>query len=379
MVASILALLLIGVLTFLFFLLIYKIAGTNKLFCFIKEGTGVFIMDGEKLNRVLLCYHGHKCVVNADGNWEIMKGEPDRKYGFLGLLERKFGIYWVGIPPWSKVGAYKFRWNELNKKSNEEIPVRREEMTNFFYAQTIPYFLELKGAETGGNMEGSQVGGNVSVNIGIVILIEMVFPEIAVFKNKNWFDQLGSVVLDHARLYVGKGSYEDLRTQESSTGEALEDGEHAFSKYVLLLNKYAPVGGPTDNVLTKFGVRIVGAQVTTVDLSGASKELAAATTAGYVAQKEAEAIKLKADGEAYAIREKGQAEADKVLQLKKAEAQGISERIEAIGKHGDLGKFVLKQDKQAEAGSAGSVIIYDNTDGKEKGPQIVLPVGSRTG
>lgn len=381
------------VLLFLSFVVVWLIAKTDTFFGFIKEGQGALIKHGESFGRVLLSFHGHRCdiikeedrggeiveVRKSDGKvigkfekgrglaererWKIYHDEPVYDSGILGLLEEKFGIYWFGFYPFVQRMEYNFRWNEWSQKEEKGALItsikHRELPTKFFYAQTFNYALILDGAETGGvkGADKEEIGGNVTVDLKIVLLLQIIYPQVAILQNENWFEQLGAVVLDHARLYVGSRPFEKLRSQETKQPEIRADDHRTnndFCDHIMKLNKHAPIGEDSDSIIDAFGVKIVGAQIMSVELSGDSKKLAEVTTEVFTAQEKAKGIEVLTDAKAYEIREKGRAEADVANML-----------IEVVAKHGDVGKFVERQRALAKAGEGGNTIVF--TSDSEKG------------
>lgn len=384
---SLIFLITLGVITFL--LAVYGLAKAGVFFTLIEEGKGIIVVRGESFSKVLLAYAGHR-VEKSDGELEIVKKDPEH-HGLLGFLEEQFGIYWVGLWPWYKIREYWFDWTQWHREEGKENEIwHRREKTSFFYAQTYPYAFELKGAETGGK-DGSKEGGNVTVDVKGTIFVEIVFPVIAHLRNKDWFVQLMAVVLDHIRLFVGKREFDQLRSNDSSRvindkGTELPEGLHEFSQHVLMLNARAPVGKLEDSILKVFGIRIVGAQIRSVELSEESKRLAAATTAVYEAEEAAKALRIEAqgkkdssitiaEGQAQATTLVGTAEADVIRKKKVAEAEGLDALMGTVKKDRDLGKFIHQQNKLGEAGSAGSAVIY--TDGKNQAPVIIQPHNHR--
>ncbi len=383
---SVLFLVTLGVVIIL--LAIYGIAKTGVFFTFIEEGKGIIINKGESFAKILLAYAGHRVEMRKEDGMEqeelkIVKGEPERS-GFLGFLEDQFGIYWIGLWPWYKIREYWFDWTQWHREEGREDDLwHRREKTTFFYAQNVLYAFETKGAETGGK-DGKKDGGNVTVDIKGDIIFEFVYPVIALLRNKDVITQLMAVVLDHIRLFTGKREFDQLRSNDSSRvvdgkGIELDEGLHEFSQHMLILNTRAPVGKLEDSILKVFGVRIVGAQIRSVELSEESKRLSASTTAIYEAEQATEKMRIEAqgkkdssvtiaEGEAQATLLVGTAEADVIRKKKVAEAEGLDALMVTVKKDRDLGKFMHQQNKMGEAGSAGSAIIY--TDGKQPAPLI---------
>lgn len=362
---------------YLTLLAIWEISKNKKGFLFtnMKEGTGTFIMDGGKAGRIILAMRGHSCelveekrpIRNKQGEVvgekvlrreKIIPYEPHHGPGILGWLERSYGIYWVGLPPKSRMNKM-FKWNEWKQEETKEgVPVKdgsgkvltrlhhREEETNFFFAQTFPYGVALDGAETGGTKEEGkeEIGGNLSVNVEIDLFLRIVYPRIAVFMNQDWFDQLGSIVLDHARLYVGKHPYEKLRSQ-SETPNGLPT-HNEFSEYIMKLNEYASIGENYASVIDALGVQIIGAQIRTVSLSEESKSASEATMKVYVAEQDKLAEQLKGDGQAYVKR----VNAD-------AETYALQQKIGAIKAGGEDGRLVLNAQALVDVGQHGNTIV----------------------
>lgn len=364
------------VLGYLALLGIWEMSKKDTLFTYMKEGTGTFIMDGGKAGRIILAMRGHSCelveeerpIRNKQGEViqkklqreKIIAVEPTYSPGILGWLERSYGIYWIGLPPKSRMKKM-FKWNEWKQegtKTKEGEPAKnvggkvvtyldhREVETDLFFAQTFPYGVKLEGAETGGTrVEGKdEIGGNLSVDVEIDLFLRIVYPRIAIFMNQDWFDQLGSIVLDHARLYVGKHPYEKLRSQAETPSGLPTHNE--FSEYIMKLNEYASIGENYASVIDALGVQIAGAQIRTVSLSEESKSASKATMKVYEAEQDKLAEQLKGDGQAYVIRVKGQAEAD-----------ALTMKINAV-KAGDKdGELVLNSQTLIDVGQHGNTFV----------------------
>lgn len=370
------------------FLLIWSLATMNIFFGFIKEGRGIIIKRGESYVGPIISFHEHHLVPvirNGRERLEIVElkpGEsPNIPGGVLGLLQEKFGIFWLGtFPPFRSIMEYRFRWNKWREEKGTDGHFHwslehREEPTTFFYAQTFPYALMLEGAETGGKYtdietgEKSALGGNVEVDLEIVLLVKIICPEAAIIHHENWFDQLGALVTDQSRLFVGSRTFEELRSQKvheiPTEGAPTKRTHNEFCEYIMELNEHAPIGETSDSIVDVYGVKIVGAHILDVVLAGESKNIAAATTAIYVAEQEAQARQVNVDAEAYGIRAKGNAEAD-----------AIKARTKAVLDFGADGKYVLRQEAIKEAGKGGNVVIFTNdneTSGDALLSRLIVP------
>lgn len=357
------------VIVFLITLGIWLLAKTNTFFCFVREGQGAIIKRGESFHRIIISYHGHRCVIVEEEigegsnkkkvrRWKIEPGHAEHKNGVLGLLEKHFGVYWTGIYPFYQRMTYLFRWNEWRqgdeKERGDAMPRlwHREEVSNFFYVQTFNYALFLNGAETGGSRNGDSsgkgvVGGNVTVNAQITLLLRIIYPQVAILQNEDWFEQLEAVVLDHARLYVGSRTFEQLHGLIRVEGGV--ESKNEFCEHIMKLNIRAPIGDGTDSIIDAFGVEIAGAVIMSIELSGDSKHIADATTAIYVAEQKAKEKVLLAE-----------ARAKEIKMIGDAEAGAIKVRTQAVVNFGDAGMFVERQRAIIEAGKSGNTIVFTN-------------------
>lgn len=374
----IVSLMLLSASSYFLLLFVWRISKNNGGFYFTNmfEGTGTFIMNGNKAGKIIIAKQGFRCelveetrrMFNNDGQVltavkvtreKIIEGTPRYSPGILGWLEQKYGIYWVGLPPNRRMNKM-FKWSEWKEKvtsGNDKQPndgiadespfCHREEMTNFFSLQNFPYALVLKGAETGGvpkEAGGAEVGGNLSVDIEIDLFLQIVYPRVALFGNEDWYVQLGSVVLDHARMYVGKHPYEKLRSQkEAPQGQ---EAYNEFSEYIMELNKYASIGENYESIVDALGVKIIGAQIRTVSLSKNSANLIDATTKAYVAQQDYEVAKLTADGEAYGI-----------IAVATAKRDALVMQINAVKDGQKVGELVLNSQTLSEMGRSGNTFV----------------------
>lgn len=339
---------------------IWAIAHTNKFFGFIREGQGAMIMKGESLHGVVISQLGHTCERERGGRrrWEIKQGDLKHEGLILGPLEKNLGIYWFGLYPFRKRLEYPFRWDEWKEEVDEKTgkPIvtlwHREERTNFFYVQTFAYAIFLDGAETGKAKGGVNTGEeeNVSVDVRITLFIRIIYPDIAIMHNENWFSVLKDTVLHHAREYVGSHGFKDLSS--SANLPEKEKGNHEFSEYVMKLNEFAHIGEKSDSILNTVGVKIVGAMIKTVELAGASKNIAEATTAAYVAEQNAKSTRIAADAKAYEIEAAGT-----------ATANAFESRLKKVQAFGDIGIRVAELDALVKSGEKGNTIVF--TDSKK--------------
>lgn len=369
------------VLGYLALLVVWEISKNKEglLLTNMKEGTGTFFMDGGKAGEIILAMKGYVCemveetrpIYDNEGNKigektlqreKIIEGEQRYSPGIFGGLEQHYGIYWVGLPPKSRMSKM-FKWNEWKEAKTKEGElikdedgktvmelVHREELTNFFFAQTFHYGIVLKEAETGGTKEAGkdEIGGNLSVDVEIDLFLRIIYPRIALFRNEDWFSQIGSTALDHARHYVGTHPFEKLRAQAEAPKDKPTHNE--FSEYVMKLNEYASIGENYEGIVDAFGAKIIGAQIRTVALSGESKKRADATTMVYAAEQKKLADTLEGEGEA-----------SKITSTENALTTALTARITAVKNGGDAGALVLNAQAIIEAARHGNTVIANGS------------------
>ena len=123
-----LGLLVVGVVSFAF--LVYFAAQDKKFFTAPREGTAEFVMEGNRVRRMIAVWKGHhqlglddaKSAAVKDSTlnsiieqYRIAPGEPT--HGLLYYLNplnwmQSLGIYWIGLWPFIKIYFYDFIWTE---------------------------------------------------------------------------------------------------------------------------------------------------------------------------------------------------------------------------------------------------------------------------
>jgi hypothetical protein len=354
----------------LFILAAWILAHTNIFFMFLQEGHGAAIVKGGALvenERGQLTIEGgsvHKFLVSMRGRrvehdtttntWEIKDGDPQHK-GLLGFLEKHLGVYFIGIWPFYQLYRYEFRWMEWKPGGKEIEAWPRDEVTNFFYVSTARYAVVLERAETGGKISGKELGGNLQVNVKASLFVQIIRPEVALFRNVDWFIQLQEYVLSAMKDYVGSRNFENLRDETSPEGVSVPQ-QGNFSEVICKLN--TEIKGKEGGVETLLGVKIVNVQMLTVDLVGDSTgKVAEATTAIYVAEQKKQAVITEAQGDAEAIRIRA-----------KADQEAIGMRYSAVEgfPHGPM---IRRLEAIEKAGEGGNVVIFEGEADREGGNQ----------
>ncbi|HEY4524410.1 MAG TPA: SPFH domain-containing protein [Candidatus Paceibacterota bacterium] len=316
-----------GVLMALF---VYALAGMRVFFTFCPGGEIVSIVKGKEPKRFIMSHKGFHLNDPEDRNnfddkydrWDVIKNDWRKLPAGATLngydegwkdnrnwLEKKFGIYWVGIFPLIQVYRYFFQWAEVQQKETPPgqegkpgltVKVRGENVYSIF-AKVFPYLMELEEAPT---------SGGLPVKMRYVLNIRCINPLKALFWVDNWLAKTQTAANENARNYVGGSTYKHLLSEIEGKVAADPkddflkdaDGNPLFFETIMLwLND--KMGNRTVGLKQLYGVEIVTVEIQSVNLtSDLGKRASEATMALYVAEQEAKAAKARADGLAAALK-----------------------------------------------------------------------------
>ncbi len=236
--------LLIIVLSLVFLVLVlYRLALSDIFFGVCPEGQMKVITVGESYHDFFHSVTGYKKVDNKLVPLE--NKEKDQR----GQMQRRLGIYWIGLWPIYKVPYYKFDWTTITRGEKEQIE-RKSEMVNTIFFR-FEYPLEFKGMETSDNFK---------MTVVIQVLVEVFCPELARFKARNWLNVLKAAIESKVRDFVGSKNFEQIRGLKTEMTTEKDD----FVKDILDLNKREKdIANPgMEDII---GVRIITANFQRID------------------------------------------------------------------------------------------------------------------
>lgn len=349
------------------------------------EGAAKFIMRGDSFDHLIMSYEGwHLNDPHASffdrrfPKWEVLRDEPDKRYHVQDPFTHWIGVRFMGFNPNLNVLKYRFVWKEDEVLDNGKTRVRpRNEITDFIFIRDTPYIVILQAAET---CEG------VPVDLQYQLVIQINNPYKAIFGASKWMDIVTNAANRCARSYVGSHTYKQLQSEMETddAGNKVSDVDPAkFSCPIIKLNKELPDDSP-DHIARgerglsgRYGVTIVSANPQTVDLVGDNADkYQDATTAEFLAEKEAFATRTKADANAYATEKEGQAAANVIRMKGDAESGSLKARLEALKDAGELGMLMLQTDAMIANGE-GKTIIWANNPFIAKHPGLADLLESR--
>lgn len=344
----------------------------NSLFTFVREGSAKAIMHGDGFDHFVMRFRNYhlndprkpwfdpsipewQVIFHGRPDGEINHDDPkfhDRSYDDRHWLLRALNVHWVGIPPIYRVNRYRFRWNEIvvGDDGKEKLDPRNE-MTDFIFVQDFTYAIVADNAHT------SQGVPIEAVHLDTLAVRN---PHRALFIVDNWLLRVGSATSREARNYIGKRTYRQLlsETDESDPAAILAD---SFSAPICKLNKELPdIEEPPYGLEGRYGVKIRTSDLKSINLPEGAEEVGEATTVLFIAQQNAEALKVSSEAEAQAERVTGTAKADVITLTGKAHAKALESRLKVILKAGRTGELLAQLDAMSAEGSGKTVIWANN-------------------
>jgi len=281
---------------------IQKLAQHDILWTYVAEGTAKVVVRGESFSHTIMAFEGHHLNDPRDTPrfqrnqpaWEVIKSPEDWKDD-RGFLARKFGIYWIGwIWPFLQVYSYRFRWTEETQDEETGAMKRwpRNESTDFIYIQHFPYVITLNAAET---------VGKLPVDLFYQLTVWINNPYKALFEVEDWLVRVTGACNRSARNFVGASSYEELTSETRDREKTEHDAPVKLSTSMLKLNRMLPdeeETGVRGGLPAIYGITISAAELLEVNHTGDPEgEAHKATTAKYIAEQKAEAVRAEAAGE----------------------------------------------------------------------------------
>lgn len=260
-------------------------------FTTLESGDIKFIMRSKKLHRIIHDVRGMKLV-----NGKFVPGEENKSF-----LNNRFGLYWIGWPPFSAVHHFMIPKETENAdgKSAEQwiIDDGETEVNSLRYTFPRPYILR-----------ATELGDNIPADVLISVKLEVVDPYVPVFQYKGrFFRNAGSIIRAEAITLLAHFNYDEFVV--ASKGEA--DG--------ILAPLKDPDGELNKKLIEQVGVRLVGISIPQYDPS--DDNMRKATVAKAVARElgDAKITEATKNGEATVI----SADANARAQERLAAARGV--------------------------------------------------------
>lgn len=372
-----LGLLVVGIVGFAF--LVYLAAQDKKFFTAPREGTAEFVMEGNRVRRMIAVWKGHhqlgldeattrsRNVVDPAlrpnpiiEQYQIVPGEPTHGLLYylnpLNWMESSLGIYWVGLWPFIKTYLYDFIWTEEKVTDDGKIvPHTRRAIkkggtedggqTPFVKINDTNYFFIANDVKT---IDG------VPLKFVLLVTVRVENPYKALFSGADWLERTGGAINNMTMRCVGVRTYKEVTENKPAKLEIFDENgiktgllTKTLEEFLVILGDGSPddVQGKDVDLLIAYGVRIMAAKIHSFDFADddAAKQYRTATTQKYVAEQEGLGEQAKATGQAAAIHTLADAEAYRVntsyapIAGDDKDARMKIRQLEALEKSGDKG------------------------------------------
>jgi hypothetical protein len=261
-------------------------------FTCVESGNIKFITRGNSLAKIVHDVKGMKLE-----NGLLIPG-TERKW----FWNTRFGLWWVGFPPFSRVHTFpitKERENPEGKTSEDWIDRDDDEAVISSLRFTFPRPYVLKDVE---------LADRIPIDLLVIAKFEVVNPYIPVFNFKGKFFENAGADLRGAVIDIVKGLTLDafIDAPKGETGGILETMKN-------------PTGSFNLELIKQVGLKLVGISIPQYDSS--DKKVRAAMNAQTVAEEEAKGKIAEANG--YATQLAIRAEADGKAKERLAAAEGV--------------------------------------------------------
>lgn len=198
-------------------LIIYRLALSDIIFAFCPQGEIKIITKGGSYHDFIHSVSGYY----KDGK-KLKRLPNSEDEDDFGLLHRLTGMYYVGPWPFYKVHTYVFEWETI---VNGVIQYRRELVNSIRFRFEYP--LEFEGLETSDNSK---------VKVVMQVLTETFYPELALFKGRNWLNILKAAIESKLRDFIGSLSFEKIRGDKME----VKSGVNSFVREIMDLSTTSP-------------------------------------------------------------------------------------------------------------------------------------------
>jgi len=287
----------------------------NLFFTICPEGYAKVIKRMGGLKKVVIQWDGYRLITKEGeegrSKWDVV---PLRKEGDIPkrtrfkqqIAKMSGGLRWIGIPPFSDVYVYKFRWTGLTEDGEID---PHEEWLDYFSLKHDVYFSLLKDAE---DKKG------LPVSLELVFTIAIVNPAKAAFLPQNWLELVLNQAKNEIVKVVKKATYEEWHLGLKETITEAKHIEEEIKNHFQAGEK-VEVGTEEENLFSyykdRYGVSILKIQVRNII---PLPEFLEATIEPYLAEQKGRAVEIKAN----------------------YEKKRIDTVYKAIEKYGDLGKLI---------------------------------------
>ena len=259
-----------GIVVLDFCLVYFWWARHNLFFTFIPEGRAKIVVRGDKFKKVLIQWEGKiikkpgDTLGEGEGVWDVIEGISSPRF-FGGL--RLYGFW-----PFDDIYLYDFSWTGIGE--NGDLIPHPEETLDYVLLQDDIYWCKATACED---------KKLLPLDVEALLTMRVVNPYKVLFIVQNWLEIVVNRTKTLIRNEITKDTYETLTTSREAVGKAIWDGSEP------LRVEYEE----------RYGVKLRKLEVKEIDPPAGFRET---TLAKFIAEKESEAIIVRAGAEAQKIR-----------------------------------------------------------------------------
>jgi hypothetical protein len=323
------------ILSFFFFcwIGIYVLSQKNYFFSPIVNGE-IKVAEWQNLPSIFFGKIAPGSYIDKDGKEQngprhVEKRTGEIKAGETGvsILEKLFGVVWIGFPPYGKIRKWKLdytKWDNDAKDGKKIVSVLDKDVESLHPRPTFAFIV--KDAET---------ADKVPLTIQGKYTLSLVNAMSAIYSNKNWVINIDSAIVSAIVDYLRTVNFDAFMAMKIELGKD-------FLPDIKKIN----VNGVGNQSIGRYGFMLEDINIMTITVGGSVKTaIEEATTAEMVALKKAkekvaeaqgksDAAKIEAEGIAAGIEAMRRAlgeNSDQIVLLKIAEALGKQQNPWALG------------------------------------------------
>jgi hypothetical protein len=218
------------------------------------------------------------------------------------FLERKFGIVWIGFPPYGRIHKWKLsytKWERQESGIDKMVVVKDKTVDSLHPRPTFAF--AVKEAET---------ADKVPINIEGKYTLSLINAMTAIFSNRDWIANIEAAIIATIVDYLKTMTYDIFMEDRIELGAD-------FIPEIMSIN----TDGHGNQSIGRYGFMLEDISITSIEVGGSARdEITKATTAVKVAREQAKARVKEAEGLAKAA-------------VKQAE--GVKALCEALGPNSD--------------------------------------------
>jgi hypothetical protein len=244
----------------------FYLAPNNYFFTFVNEGTAKVVVRGKKFKKCLMAWKGR----TFDDEWNVVDGKDNSFWDYFG------GLRWVGLYPFDKIYAYKFRWTTLDNEGNLE--AHGERWQDYVLLGDDYYAFKIEKAED---------KNSIPLDFTMVATIAPLNPYRMLFNVENWLESVIVRIGPAIRDIIGEYSFEEMVADKGATDENKFELDRTFTERLKDRNIFED--------LKVYGAEIKFLQAKEIDPPDAYRSV---TLTKRTKEYEAEGINVLADAEA---------------------------------------------------------------------------------